>query len=376
MKRVLSFFLIFILLLTVVPVTAANEQEVIYQYDFINADGNLNRFSYIDNGDGTCKFYKFTGRASEISIPTQINGLTVTSIEKEAFAQNNTFRSVSIPNTVLSIGVKAFSNCKGLTSVIISSSVRVIFDQAFEYCTALTGININNVEAIGQMCFYNCTALTSFRSSNKLTFIGANAFENCTSMNFINFSNTLETISSFAFKNCSALTTITFPDSLTNIGVRAFQNCTGLESVTFGNGALVIDEYAFENCTTLTQVTIPQTVVSIGKDAFRFREENAVSSTSTHPVKIICNLGSAGVAYGVSSGAPTYIIELQKEVVFGDVDGNGQITLDDAIKALRIVSGVEPPIAEANLFYCDINNNGILDLNDARAILKRNSNIA
>ncbi len=371
MKKFLSVVFAIILILSTVPVAAA------LQYDFEDANGNKGRFYYEDNGDGTCKLTEYYGFSqSEVYIPSQINGLTVTSIEENAFASKTTLTTVSIPATVLSIGPAAFSRCIRLNSVIIGSGVRVIFNQAFEYCTSLTGINVQNVEAIGKLCFVGCTAMTSFRSSNKLTFIGENAFENCTSLNFIRFSNTLETISAFAFKNCTALTTVTFPDSLTKIGLRAFQNCTGLEAVNLGDGALVIDEYAFENCTTLTEVTIPQTVVSIGKGAFRFREEDAVSSTATHPVKIICNLGSAGVAYGVASGAPTYIIELEKEVVFGDIDGNGQITLDDAIKALRIVSGVEPPLAEADVFYCDINNNGVLDLDDARAILKRNSNIA
>ncbi len=371
MKKLLSIIFAIILILSTIPVAAA------LQYDFEDANGNKGRFYYEDNGDGTCKLTQYYGFSqSEVYIPSQINGLTVTSIEERAFADKTTLTTVSIPATVLSIGPAAFSKCIRLNSVIIGSGVRVIFNQAFEGCTSLTGVNVNNVEAIGKLCFANCTSMTNFRSSNKLTFIGENAFENCSSINFIRFSNTLETISSYAFKNCSALTTITFPDSLTKIGIRAFQNCTGLETIKFGAGALVIDEYAFENCTTLTEVTIPQTVVSIGYGAFRFREEDAVSSTSTHPVKIICNLGSAGVAYGVATGAPTYIIELEKEVVFGDIDGNGQITLDDAIKALRIVSGAEPPLAEADVFYCDINSNGILDLNDARAILKRNSNIA
>lgn len=373
MKKFLSILLAIVLITVTTPVACALK----LQYDFEDANGKKGRFYYEDNGDGTCKLTEYYGFSqTEVYIPSQINGLTVTSIEERAFVSKTTLTTVSIPATVLSIGASAFSGCIRLNSVIIGSGVRVIFNQAFEGCTSLTGININNVEAIGELCFANCTAMTNFRSSNNLTFIGANAFENCTSMNFIRFSNTLETISMYAFKNCSALTTITFPNSLTKIGLRAFQNCTGLETINFGTGALVIDEYAFENCTTLTEVTIPQTIVSIGYGAFRFREEDALSSTATHPVKIICNLGSAGVAYGVASGAPTYIIELGKEVVFGDIDGNGQITLDDAIKALRIVSGVEPPLAEADVFYCDINSNGILDLNDARAILKRNSNIA
>lgn len=376
MKKFLSFFLIFVLLLVTIPVVSATEQENELQYDFIDGNGKQHRYYYIDNGDGTCRFHSYLGSANELSIPKEIMGLTVTSIDDEALKDKVSLTFVNIPDTVLVIGLRAFAYCFNLKTVVIGKGVRFINSQAFQSCTSLTGINVQNVEAIGHFAFSHCTSMTSFRSQNQLTYIGENAFEYCTSLNFIRFSNTLETISSFAFKNCSALTTITFPDSLTKIGLRAFQNCTGLETINFGTGALVIDEYAFENCTTLTQVTIPQTVISIGKDAFRFREENSVNSTATHPVKIICNLGSAGVAYGVASGAPTYIIELEKEVVFGDIDGNGQITLDDAIKALRIVSGVEPPLAEEDVFYCDINSNGILDLNDARAILKREANIA
>lgn len=377
MKKIFAFFLIFALLLVTIPVVSATDGETILQYDFKDGNNKQHRYYYIDNGDGTCRFHSYLGSARDLSIPNEINGLVVTTIDDNALAQKTTLTSVRIPDTVLSIGIKAFSGCTGLTSVVIGKSVRAIFNQGFEGCSSLTGININNVEFIGKLCFSNCISMTSFRSSNKLTYISENAFQNCSSLNFIYFSNTLETISDYAFKDCIALTTVSFPASVKNIGRGAFQGCTAVEKINFGTANVVIGDYAFENCLALIEVTIPQTVVSVGSHAFQFREEEAVQSTATHPVKIICSLGSAGVPYAVASGATVYITELGRDVLFGDIDGNGIITLEDAISILRITSNMEPPLSnEADIFYYDLNGNGYLDIEDARTVLKRAANVA
>ena len=255
MKKLLSILLAITLIAAAIPVASALE------YDFWDDNGYQNRFYYEDNGDGTCRITEFYGfKATEIFIPLQINGLTVTSIEEEAFANKTSLTLISIPAGVLSIGRKAFSGCTNLSSVILGNGVRVIFDQAFENCTALTGIHLRNVEAIGQMCFYNCTALTSINSNNLLTFIGARAFWKCEALNFVRFSNKLETISDYAFKDCIALTTLTFPASLIRIGIGAFQGCTAVESINFGTGAIVID-----GCVNYGKIVAPGIAGGIGE---------------------------------------------------------------------------------------------------------------
>lgn len=359
MKKILSAFLSLLLITAVIPIAHA-----LNKYGFI----------YTDNGDGTCtitSYRKFD--EPDIYIPNNFDGLTVTGIASNAFKQKSAIEDVRIPDTVAFIGAYAFYGCTKLRSVIIGNGVTSIGDHAFNGCVSLTGINIKNAESVGEYAFNNCTSLTEF-SSSALKTIGKRAFWKCAALDYLKFSEGLEEIDDYAFAECSSIPSLKFPNSLKKIGISSFSNCTALETVTFGNGALAIGMYAFENCTALTEVTIPQTVVSIGRNAFAFREKEETSSS--HPVKIICNNNSAGVKYAIDSNAPVYIIELDKTVDnFGDIDGEEGITTKDARKALRLAASLEEKPNEETLFLGDLNRNGYIDIDDARAILARAADI-
>ena len=60
-----------------------------------------------------------------VAIPSQIVGLPVTGIGKEAFFFCTGLTNVSIPSSVTSIGDFAFSDCGSLTSVTVPSGVRI-----------------------------------------------------------------------------------------------------------------------------------------------------------------------------------------------------------------------------------------------------------
>lgn len=360
MKKILSVFLA--ILLITLSLTAAHA---------LNYDG----FIYTDNGNGTCTITSYRDfYETEVIIPLQINGLTVTQIAANTFKQKTKINTVSIPDSVTSIGNSAFYGCTNLRTVILGENIKSIADYAFDMCTSLTGINLRNVEYVGAYAFLGCSSLTDLFCGNALKTIGKYAFWKCSALEFVQFSNTLETVGDYAFAECTAITTLSFPDSLKSIGTSSFSNLTALTTLTFGNGALKIGMYAFENCTSLTEVTIPQTVTSIGKNAFAFREKE--ETASSHPVKIICNNNSAGVKYAIDCNAPVYIIELDRTVDnFGDIDGKTGITTEDARKALRLAASLEASPTEEELFIGDINRNGCIDTEDAFIILSKSAGI-
>ena len=72
----------------------------------------------------------FIGSEESITIPSSIDGYTVTCISDEAFASSS-MKSVSLPNTITKIGWFAFKNCSNLKSIIIPNSVRSIGYSAF-----------------------------------------------------------------------------------------------------------------------------------------------------------------------------------------------------------------------------------------------------
>lgn len=81
---------------------------------------------------------------SDIVIPREINGISVTSIGYGAFSGCKNLTSVTIPDSVTSIGEYAFYNCTSLAGITIPDSVTSIDEKAFLGCTGLTSIRVNS----------------------------------------------------------------------------------------------------------------------------------------------------------------------------------------------------------------------------------------
>ncbi len=71
-----------------------------------NADGSI--YTYSTNTDGSANIVAYAGPPWVVTIPTNINGLTVTSIGTNSFETNIYLTSVTIPGSVTSIGDYAF----------------------------------------------------------------------------------------------------------------------------------------------------------------------------------------------------------------------------------------------------------------------------
>ena len=74
-----------------------------------NADGSI--YTYSTNADGSANIVAYAGPPWVVTIPTNINGLTVTTIGTNAFARCYSLTSVTIPNSVTGIGDGAFEFC-------------------------------------------------------------------------------------------------------------------------------------------------------------------------------------------------------------------------------------------------------------------------
>lgn len=194
---------------------------------------------------------------------------SVTIIEEWAFLGCYSLRSIDIPDSVTKMGVSAFRHCNSLKSVNISGGVTSIGDSAFANCESLKTINIpDSVTSIGDYAFSDCESLKSVNIPDSVTSIGNNAFSNCSALKSINIPNSVTSIRDNAFGECNSLTSINIPDSVTTIANHAFYNCKSLTSINISNGVMSIGDNAFEGCVSLKSIKIPDSVTSIGDYAF------------------------------------------------------------------------------------------------------------
>ena len=192
-----------------------------------------------------------------ITIPSEIDGKSVTSIGGKAFWGCTGLTSIIIPDSVTSIGGKAFCVCSGLTSITIPDSVTSIGYGAFDGCSGLTSITIpNSVTSIGRETFQDCSGLTSITIPNSVTSIGDRAFCGCSGLTSITIPNSVTSIGYLAFGGCHSLTSITIPDSVTSIGGCAFSCCSSLTSITISNSVTSIGSCAFGECRSLTSINV------------------------------------------------------------------------------------------------------------------------
>ena len=167
----LTIALVLILAAISVPAVAAEEEPTQY------TSGD---YRYTLQPDGTAAIVKYTGSASELSIPDTLDGHAVTAIGNSAFYSCGSLTSVTIPDGVTSIGDEAFSSCKSLTSISIPDGVTSIGYEAFSSCKSLTRISIpDGVTSIGDGAFKSCDSLANVSIPESVTSISKYAFAGC-----------------------------------------------------------------------------------------------------------------------------------------------------------------------------------------------------
>src|ERR1700722_9605054 len=83
------------------------------------------QYGYMTNfpATNTITITNYTGTGGAVTIPSAINGLTVTSIGDGAFQLATNLISVTIPSSVTSIGAVGFEFCAILTNIALPDSV-------------------------------------------------------------------------------------------------------------------------------------------------------------------------------------------------------------------------------------------------------------
>lgn len=356
--------------------------------------------------------FAYNKALTEIKIPSSVKTLG-----SSAFEGCSKLKKVELSEGLESIGDKAFYWCERLPSLTIPSSVKNIGEQISYNCGVSDKDKLNfyfncYFNSVGEhYAFDNYIAyelLDPEKAKNALidgaiydktlryriinngkeirisdarigleeitvpskigglpvTEIGDEAFynrehETVNVLKKVNLPDTIKVIGDGAFADNEELTQINIPRSVRSIGKNAFEVCKKLEKIDLPEGLETIGESAFTWCQSLTVVTIPASVIEIGKKAFF----NCGTITGNSNFFIYCTKGSAGEKYAKDNK-----IEYSANTLKGDVNGDGTVDIEDAVKVISHVNG-QKPLTNAEEKRANVDGNSVVDIEDAVAII-------
>ncbi|EHJ02118.1 Ig domain protein group 2 domain protein [Clostridium sp. DL-VIII] len=319
----------------------------------VNSSANSESDFTYEVDSGTIIITGYTGSATDVIIPSQINGTRVGALGYGAFANCNNIKNVTIPDTVTSTGYNVFKNCTNLQSVNIPPHMTYIADYSFYGCSNLSSITIpNSITSISKSAFYGCSKLTSITIPDSVGSIGDSAFYGCSNLINVSLPNNIPTIAdsvfygcsnltgitipssvrsigNYAFYRCSALKNISLPDNVKNIGYEAFENCSSLISVNIPKGLTLINSQLFQNCTSLTSITVPDNITEIDSQAF-YGCSNLQNITIPNSVKTIHNTAFGECTNLTSIILPNNLANISEQM-FEQCSNLTSITIPDSV---------------------------------------------
>ncbi|MBQ6391799.1 MAG: leucine-rich repeat protein, partial [Eggerthellaceae bacterium] len=181
----------------------------------VTDDDQEGDYIYVLNNPGTAHAFVritgYSGNGGAITIPSELDGVSVREI-----------------------GTQAFENKKGITSVTIPEGVVKICGSAFEGCTSLNSVTIPaSVTSIDPHAFSDCTNLGSVTIPAGVKIIGHDAFSGCTQLESVTIPAGVTSIGNGAFLGCSGLTSVTIMSGNTTFGQGVFGNCSNLKDVYY-----------------------------------------------------------------------------------------------------------------------------------------------
>ncbi len=283
LRKIAAVALAFTLVCGAVPLNCAvvNDTAVYAEEEAEYTEGTYGVLTYKNYGD----YIEITDcdtSAAEVEIPSEIDGVAVTSIGESAFIDCCNLIEVIIPNGVDTIGNTAFGNCTSLTEIMLPGSVNNIGLAPFLFCEKLIDVKVDSNNTVfssidgvlfskdnSELFLYPNGRTGTYSVPENVTSIGKSAFEYCLGLEKIVLCEGLTSISNFAFAGCENLKSVDFPSSVTYIGQLAFGNCFGLEEIIFPEkGDMFLDQGAFVACKSLVDVTLNRSVTKIEDCAF------------------------------------------------------------------------------------------------------------
>lgn len=389
MKKLISVLTVLTLLISCCVISAGTVYAL---------DGD---YIYKELSDGTAEITGYTGEGGDVTLPSALGGLEVTSLGDKAFYKNKNLKNVTLPDSITHIGDQTFAGSY-ITGITMTDAVIDMGTNTFTYCVYLEDITLSaGLNTISNNAFSNCTRLESVVIPEGVGIISTSAFQFCNHLTSVSIPSTVYTIDDYAFAQ-TAIEEIALPENTTEINYCAFFQCENLKAIEIPAGVKEIGDYAFSQCSSLSSVTLNEGTQSIGTGAFDacpFKEITIPASVTSiadysigftdyvveyernKDLVITCYYDSAAYKYASTFLFESVILNAPTEPettaptepvaigILGDSNSDGKVNVKDATQIQKSVADLIT-LDETQTILSDVDSNTKVNVKDATAIQK------
>ena len=325
--------------------------------------------------------------SESVYIPDYIDGCPVTAIGDYAFlnyGQTVLHMKLRLPNTLKSIGAYSFYECTSLEELKLPEGLESIGTYAFGRCLSLAHIDIpSGVKSLGYNAFYYARGTSYIRIGGGITNVSGNTFYMTVSNRCLIFDEGVKTVASYVSYPARLLNKVYIPRSVTNINSYFVTSMLGTVKV-YGYPGTYAETFANSNVSfEFVPLAAPViTGVEDGKTYDLCDGPVAASWDDGHIAYLNGKTYYAGrpitepgeYKLKVINGYDEFTTEVSFTVVDttpsrGDADGDGVVTVSDALLTLRAAARLYAP-AEKVIAAIDLDGDGEITVADALAVLR------
>lgn len=253
--------------------------------------------------DATLGIYAYNGDATTVTVPNEIDGMSVTAIceyafspfqdkiSKDAEKSRHAIERVILPSTITTIENNAFCYCRALKEVVLPDSVSRVGSGAFSSCENLEKIvfpvgecvvengALNGCEKIqdiiivnnGTVFYYYPATLKEkeYTIPDSVTSIASGAFYGAKLEKLI-ISERVTSIGSNAFSG-SKITYIEMPEAKVEVEAGAFSDAENLKEMVYSKNGDIL--YFCPKAHTQSKVVVPDEVTELAPGVFYENEK-------------------------------------------------------------------------------------------------------
>ena len=319
MKKLFSLFLVFMLLVTVIPFNALADTDsagITVGYDLgknfqitydktsktLTVQGKgcfgklgFSEFDYYYGGNPMCWDWKEDCFPPLYHVENIVIGEGITAIGDYMFINFYKAKKITLPKSLKRIGKASFLNCLHLQKIIGGQNVTQIDGGAFLSCSDIKNISFPNLVKIDNSRVHVFSTMDEIDMDDGYYWkldksFSVGPFVHCRNLESI-YIPKVKKLADRTFFDCPKLKTINKNNNLNNItdmGVSVFYNCKSLKNISLpkikavkssalikkgDDGGIILPsgdlhcEGAFENCSSLEKINIPNVEV-IGNNSF------------------------------------------------------------------------------------------------------------